>query len=68
MMFEGIGLEILGVVAPLLEMLAPIMPGDTFPRFFTMEMMQRSLIASIMVTIVAGILGVFLIIQNLSLI
>ena len=51
-----------------MEMLAPIMPGDTFPRFFNMEMMQRSLIASIMVTIVAGILGVFLIIQNLSLI
>ncbi len=30
--------------------------------------MQRSLLASLMVTIVAGILGVFLIIQNLSLI
>ena len=65
---QGIGLEILELVAPLLEMLAPIMPGDTFPRFFKMEMMQRSLIASLMVTIVAGILGVFLIIQNLSLI
>jgi zinc transport system permease protein len=65
---QGIGLEILELAAPLLEMLAPIMPGDTFPRFFDMEMMQRSLIASIMVTIVAGILGVFLIIQNLSLI
>jgi zinc transport system permease protein len=33
-----------------------------------MEMMQRSLLASLMVTIVAGTLGVFLIIQNLSLI
>ena len=68
MTFEGLGLEILELVAPHLEALAPIMPGDTFPRFFSMEMMQRSLIASIMVTIVAGILGVFLIIQNLSLI
>ena len=65
---QGIGLEILELVAPLLEVMAPIMPGDTFPRFFNMEMMQRSLIASIMVTIVAGVLGVFLIIQNLSLI
>ncbi len=65
---QGIGLEILELVAPLLEMLAPLMPGDIFPRFFDLEMMQRSLIASIMVTIVAGILGVFLIIQNLSLI
>ena len=68
MTFEGLGLEFLKVVAPLLESLAPIMPGNTFPRFFTMEMMQRSLLASLMVTIVAGILGVFLIIQNLSLI
>lgn len=68
MTFDGLGLEILAIVAPLLEALAPVMPGDTFPRFFNMEMMQRSLIASLMVTIVAGILGVFLIIQNLSLI
>ena len=68
MTFEGLGLEFLEVVAPLLESLAPIMPGNTFPRFFTMEMMQRSLLASLMVTLVAGILGVFLIIQNLSLI
>ena len=68
MTFEGLGLEILELVAPVLEGLAPIMPGNTFPRFFDMEMMQRSLIASLMVTIVAGILGVFLIIQNLSLI
>lgn len=67
-MFEGLGIVILELIGPQMEMLAPIMPGDTFPRFFNMEMMQRSLIASIMVTIVAGILGVFLIIQNLSLI
>ncbi len=68
MTFEGLGLEILALLAPLLEILAPLMPGDIFPRFFNMEMMQRSLIASVMVTIVAGILGVFLIVQNLSLI
>ena len=68
MTFEGLGLEILTLLAPLLEILAPLMPGDIFPRFFDMEMMQRSLIASVMVTIVAGILGVFLIVQNLSLI
>ena len=24
-----------------LELLAPIMPGDTFPAFFEMEMFQR---------------------------
>ena len=65
---QGIGLEILELVKPLLEALVPFIPGDTFPRFFNMEMMQRSLIASLMVAIVAGVLGVFLIIQNLSLI
>ena len=67
-MMQGIGLEILELVKPLLEALVPFIPGDTFPRFFNMEMMQRSLIASLMVAIVAGVLGVFLIIQNLSLI
>lgn len=65
---QGIGLEILELVKPFLEALVPFMPGDTFPRFFNMEMMQRSLVASVMVTIVAGVLGVFLIVQNLSLI
>ena len=65
---QGIGLEILELVKPLLEALVPFIPGDTFPRFFNMEMMQRSLIAPLMVAIVAGVLGVFLIIQNLSLI
>ncbi len=67
-MMQGIGLEILELVKPRLEALVPFIPGDTFPRFFNMEMMQRSLVASLMVAIVAGVLGVFLIIQNLSLI
>ena len=65
---QGIGLEIQDLLKPLLEGLVPYLPGDTFPILFQMEMMQRSLIASLMVAIVAGVLGVFLIIQNLSLI
>ena len=65
---QGIGLEIQDLLKPLLEGLVPFLPGDTFPILFQMEMMQRSLIASLMVAIVAGVLGVFLIIQNLSLI
>ena len=65
---QGIGLEIQDKLKPLLEGLVPFLPGDTFPILFQMEMMQRSLIASLMVAIVAGVLGVFLIIQNLSLI
>ena len=67
MMF-GIGVFILDLVAPLLESIAPLMPGEIFPFFFKWEMFQRAFIASIMVTIVAGFLGVFLIIQNMSLI
>ena len=41
MMFEGLGLVILELIGPQMEMLAPIMPGDTFPRFFNMEMMPK---------------------------
>lgn len=64
----GIGVFILEFVAPFLEFIAPIIPGKTFPYMFKMEMFQRALVAAIMVTIVAGLLGVFLLIQNLALI
>jgi len=47
---------------------SPVIPGETFPYFFKMEMFQRAFVAAIMVTIVAGFLGVFLLIQNLALI
>ena len=53
----GIGVFILEIVAPFLEILAPLMPGDIFPYFFKLEMFQRAFLASIMVTIVAGFLG-----------
>lgn len=64
----GIGIAILEIIAPLLEFIAPMIPGDVFPYFFTMEMFQRALIAAFMVTVVAGFLGTFLLIQNLALI
>ena len=60
----GLGTFIHDLVAPSMEAIAPLMPGETFPIFFEMEMMQRALLASIMVTVVAGFLGVFLLIQN----
>ncbi len=63
----GLGVIILELVAPLLELLAPYMPGEIFPSFFKLEMAQRSLIAAIMVTIVAGFLGLFLIMKNQAL-
>lgn len=64
----GIGVFILEIIAPLLEFIAPIVPGETFPSIFKLEMFQRALLAAIMVTIVAGLLGIFLLIQNLALI
>ncbi len=64
----GIGEFILLIVSPILELLHPIMPGEDFPYFFKWEIFQIALIAAILVTVVSGLLGVFLIIQNLSLI
>ena len=64
----GLGVLILELVQPLMETIGKIMPGRIFPYFFQWENFQMSLLAALMVTIVAGLLGVFLIIQNLSLI
>ena len=64
----GIGEIILYLVSPILVSLAPIVPGEIFPYFFEWEIFQRALISVILVTVVAGMLGVFLIMQNLSLI
>ena len=64
----GVGSIILKLVAPFLEFIAPVIPGEIFPYFFTMEMFQRALIAALLVTIVAGFLGTFLLIRNLALI
>ena len=64
----GIGVAILDMMSPYLEYIGPIMPGEIFPYFFTMEMLQRALLSAIMVTIVSGFLGAFLLIRNLALI
>ena len=64
----GIGTIILDLIAPFLEFIAPHMPGDIFPYFFTMQMLQRSLIAALMVTVVSGFLGLFLLMRNLAII
>ena len=63
-----IGNIIMKLFAPFLEFIAPLVPGEIFPYFFTMEMFQRSLIAALLVTIVAGFLGLFLLMRNLALI
>ena len=59
---------LVSILAPVMEMIAPIIPGEFFPYFFTMEMFQRSLIASILVTITACLMGSFLLLRNLALI
>ena len=64
----GLGTTILDLVGPVMEFIAPIAPGETFPYFFTMEMFQRALVAAILVTVVAGVLGSFLLVRNLALI
>ena len=45
-----------------------MVPGEIFPYFFTMEMFQRALVAAVLVTLVAGVLGSFLLVRNLALI
>ncbi len=63
-----VGEFLLKLVVPVLEALAPVVPGEIFPYFFTMEMLQRSLIAALIVTLVSGFLGIFLLIRNFALI
>ena len=63
-----IGEIVLAILSPILEFISPIVPGDIFPYFFTMELFQRAFISSILVTIIAGLMGSFLLIRNLALI
>ena len=63
-----LGSLIMDIFTPYLESLAPYIPGEIFPYFFSMEMFQRALISALMVTVVAGLLGTFLLIRNLALI
>ena len=55
------------ILSFILEPLATIMPGETFPAFFEVEMFQRALVAAILTTIVAGFYGSFLLMKNLAL-
>ncbi len=63
----GIGDLVMSALGPVLEFIAPVVPGEIFPHFFS-GIFQNALVASVIVTIVAGILGSFLMIRNLSLI
>ena len=71
---DFLGPIIFDIFVPILEFIAePVsgfkpIPGQYFPYYFTIEYFQRPLIASIVVAIVAGLLGTFLLIRNLALI
>ena len=64
----GLGVILLDLAAPFMETIGPLVPGDVFPYFFKMELFQRALLAAVLVTVVAGILGTYLLIQHLALI
>ena len=64
----GLGTFLLELAIPLLENMAPSMPGDIFPAYFEIKMFQRALLAAILVTIVAGLFGTYLLVRNLALI
>ena len=67
-LLPDLGSILMDVLTPILEAISPVVPGEIFPFFFTMEMFQRALISAIIVTVVAGLLGTFLLIRNLALI
>jgi len=71
----GLGVILMDVTMPFFELLLPIVPGEVFPYFFgeklngyPVQSLQRALITSLVVAIVAGFLGTFLLVQNLALI
>tara|TARA_B100001142_G_C14335967_1_gene655901 strand:+ start:2357 stop:3268 length:912 start_codon:yes stop_codon:yes gene_type:complete len=63
-----IGSWVIRQLSPILKDVAPHMPGEFFPSYFLIEYFHRPLIASLIVAIVAGFLGTFLLIRNLALI
>ena len=64
----GLGGWLHELVSPAMEAIAPYLPGDVFPFFFTLDMFQRVLVASFVITVIAGVLGSFLLIRNMALI
>ena len=64
----GLGVWLHELVSPGMEAIAPYMPGEVFPYFFTVAMFQRVLLASFVITVIAGVLGSFLLIRNMALI
>ena len=64
----GVGSELMSLISPIMESIAPHVPGEIFPSFFTVPLFQNAFVAALLVTMVASYLGSFLMIRNLSLI
>ena len=64
--FDNLGDLLILVLSPMLEYLGQYMPGDVFPIYFEWEMFQRALIAALLISIVAGLFGTFLMLRNLA--
>ena len=64
----SIDTPIMWLLDPIMSQIAPYAPGETFPSFFTVTLFQNAFVAALLVTVVAGYLGSFLLIRNLALI
>ena len=64
----GVGSELMSLISPIMEGIAPYVPGEVFPSFFTVSLFQNAFVAALLVTMVAAFLGSFLLIRNLALI
>ena len=64
----GVGSELMSLISPIMERIAPYAPGEIFPSFFTVPLFQNAFVAALLVTMVAAYLGSFLLIRNLALI
>ena len=63
----GLGILLIDLLGPLMEAASTFLPGEFFPYYFSAPYLQRPLLAAIMDTVVAGILGGYLLIQHLAL-
>ena len=73
--FLGLGTILMDLLMSIFQLFLPILPGEFFPFFFGETVngypilpLQRALIAAIVIGIVSGYLGNFLLAQNLALI
>jgi len=67
----GIGNMLMDILSPILQSIGPYMPGETFPHFFISKngpgLFENALVAALIVTVLACLIGSYLMIRNLSL-